>query len=146
MTLRFERRHAVMLALVVGLFALSRYDGGGLPFVPVVDDAPIDVDSLHVLVLYESGEKHRMTPGQVDVIEDLTHAGALRRWLSTVGTHRTYDDDVDDQYADQWVKDALSKHDETVPWLLIANRSSGYVGPLPDGVEATRALIEEYVE
>jgi len=137
------RRLVLLAAVVVGLVMHFR-GGGGLPDL-LPDNAPIDVDGLHVLVVYESAEKHRLTPGQIDVIDDITTAGELRKWLEEHGEVRVYVDDIGGTPPD-WVKAALEKHDGTVPWMLIANSKSGYTGPVPDGVAATPELLKGYAE
>lgn len=143
MTLRFERRHAVMLALVVGLFALSRYDGGGLPFVPVVDDAPFPADGLHVLVVYQDADAKDLTSDQRAIM----YGAGVRAFLDSACVEdgwRMLDAESDMEHADQVWKDAMSVPRESLPWAVASNGKTGFSGPLTMTPDEFKSLVGEH--
>lgn len=104
---------------------------------------PIDVDGLHVLILHETSDPERNSPGQWEVIHSAQQAGRLRKWLeANTEDFGVYDWETNFDYGPQWLRDAKELHDGTVPWLLVADRDSGFVGPLPKGVDAVIELLE----
>lgn len=143
MNLRFDKLDMLLAGAAIILLLLDRY-GGVLPL-PHPDDPPIQVDSLHVLILHETAEQHKLTPGQADVIDDVTHYGKVRQWLDDHAIYRVFDKDVGGNPPD-WVVESMKLHDGTIPWVLASNSHAGHFGALPDGIEPMLALLEEYAE
>ena len=134
------RKHIACLLLVLVVFLWPAADEGkqgeGKP--------PIQVDGLHVLILYESEDWDSMTPSQVEIIQSARQAGELRKWLeANAEDFRVYDDDVDASNAPRWVQDALAIHDGSTPWMLAADSDGGYVGSLPSGVKDVKELLRD---
>src|SRR5690606_14267732 len=141
MTLRLDKVDLALLAVIVVSLLVRQF---GIPLPDILpDDAPIPVTEAKVLILYETAERHRLTPGQLDVIDDVTAAGELNKYLRDkvgTGNFRAYDKDTDVSHSEPWVKEAVAYYGQhgggVVPWLLVATPRGGYAGPVPDGVDA----------
>jgi len=141
--LNLERRHLVLLAVAGCLFLVGGYfSDAKIPFPDGGDKetvAPIEVDSEHVLMLYEANDAAH------PVLESARKAGQVRVWMDEHNVvYRFYDvTDPPPHDAPKWVVDAYQLHDGSVPWLLIANKDSGYTGPLPKDVAGMIELLEQ---
>ena len=141
---KLEKTQMIVLA-VAGIFLLigGFYKDGGIPWVPdviVVDDAPIKVEGPHMLLLYEAADT------AVESIDSVRKAGEVRKWLDANSyVWNAYDKDLTPAHdSPQWIIDAYQLHDGSVPWILIANSKSGYVGAVPEKSEDLIALLEKY--
>ena len=141
MTMKFQPRHIVMAGIIVLLLIAERFPNvNPFPDVgPRPDNAPITVQGLHVLMVYEAERQDKLMPDEVDIIESAQGAGDLRKWLdaNAKGNWHLYDQNIDLSDSPAWVKEAMSLHPaDEIPWILVANSDSGYKGKFPDGTES----------
>lgn len=141
-----KMKHNWMPIAALVLFAISRMTGGGgiLP-----NDSPVDVDSPHVLVVWEQQDIGNLSREQFNVIQDIQSRAELCGIVESAGGQiRLYDDDVgvpvESELEDEW-KEMLSIERESLPWIVIATPTGGTSEGLPESVAATKALIEEYL-
>lgn len=121
------------------------------PDPPKPEPSPIAADGLHVMVLFETADKSKMSKGHFDIVYGME----MRQWLKAnctadtgAGDGKAYwivDKDADlSQLAKKW-QDAVQRPRTSVPWLIISNRpKGGYEGPLPVDTEATIKLLERF--
>lgn len=115
---------------------------------PEPQPAPINADGLHVLIVYESKEKHNLPKEQFNIIYTLP----FREYLDKVcaedpnasAAYRIWDQQEDTEYAAQKWQDVMKRNRNSVPWLVVSNPSKGgFEGPLPNSIEETKAIIEK---
>lgn len=114
--------------------------------------APIDADGLHVLIIFETEDKVKLSAGQFDIIYGME----MRQWLKAncAADQQTNDkkaywmldkDEVNLPELDKKWRDAMKRPRQSVPWIIVSNRSKGgYEGPLPADTAAAIKLLEKY--
>jgi len=82
----------------------------------------------------------------------ILYDGSLRAYLDTVVVmgadsktreYRIWDKDVVLGDTQLW-KDVMARAHPQLPWIVIANGTTGYEGPLPLNTADTKALIQKY--
>lgn len=107
---------------------------------PAPTPAPIPVAGLHVLIVEETGDRSRVSPGQLSVLQTTQIAAAVK---AAGGQFRQYDEDQ--PLADPVWQAALSRPRAAVPWIVVSNgEKGGTEQPLPASIEETLALIRRY--
>lgn len=131
------------LLFVIGLILLLALAQGGIvtPPGPVVPPAPVVADKLIVLVVEETGERHKLPASQLSVLTSL----AVREYVaSKSGEMRIYDPQADlKNEAGVW-RDAMAVPRQSLPWLVVSNGKAGFSGPLPATVDDTLTLLRKY--
>ena len=122
------------------------------PDPPGPSASPFPLPGLRVLILYESGDLTKLTPGQNSVIFGKT-ARDLLQSKCVVGPdgktreYRIYDkDQAPLSDSPTWVNAAARPRPPTLPWLIVGNGKGGYEGPLPGSVAEFVALVNKYAE
>lgn len=117
---------------------------------PAPGPAPIPLDGLRVLILYESKDLDSTDPN----VRAVLRGKPIRDFLNSVcvlgpdgKTHewRIWDKDDDVTAAQPHWQEAMKRPRTTVPWLIISNGKAGFEGPLPKTVTATQELIRKFV-
>lgn len=113
----------------------------GLTDLPPPDVTPLPVSSLHVLIVEEMDERHKLPASQAKIFSSTT----LRKWFSDNNVQwRVFDKDVPQEQLEQKWKDALSRPRQSLPWILVSNGSKGWEGPLPKTEAEVITLLEKY--
>lgn len=120
-----------------------------VPPVPPPSPAPIPVDGLRVLIVYDVAKLSTMTKEQQGVL----FSTKVRNYLNSktaVGpdnkTHewRMWPSNVDATYETPMWKTAFARPRTQLPWITISNGKTGYEGPLPGTIDEALALIQRY--
>ena len=131
---------AVMLAALVLLVSK-----GGVPVIGG-DPAPFKTDKPCVMVVEETAERGKLTNDQLNVLMS-TDAKSVKATVESAGGEFQIIDD--DTPADKlplyapWVQEAFKVKRDSVPWILGANRSTGFSVPLiteADALKRTEGL------
>lgn len=112
--------------------------------------APIPLVGFRVLIIEETSQRSKLTPGQFNFMFGKVN----RDWLDSVCTietgqpgYRIYDKDatgVND--AQQWPRDTLKRpRGNELPWVVISNGVTGFEGPLPVTESDCKALVQKYM-
>lgn len=113
----------------------------GLTDIPPPDVVPIPVTSLHVMVIEEMDDRHKLPASQVNIFSSTS----LRHWLTENNVQwRMFDDDVDQSQLDAKWKAALARPRASVPWVCASNGAKGFEGPLPKTEAELIAILEKY--
>lgn len=123
------------------------------PVPPTPGPAPIAGDGLRVLIVYETQEIGKLTPGQFQTV----FGEPMRTMLDSkcvVGPDnktrewRIYDKDISTTNVPKNWQDAMKRDRKSVPWLIVSNpqKGGGFEGPLPERVEDTIALLNKFGE
>jgi hypothetical protein len=110
--------------------------------------SPFAGEGLRVLIVYERDDVGGYPQDQLAVL----FAAPFRTWLNEqcvevdgAPAYRILDADAEPigVAADVWAK-ALQRQRDGLPWILIGNGTTGYEGPLPADIEATKTLIARF--
>ena len=121
---------------------------GPVPPVPPGPDPPIPpipIAGLRVLVVYESA-----TPGDTAkivgsaTVRDYLNAKCAKGPDGKSPEYRILDKDVSLANASQWVKDAMARQRQSMPWIVVSNGTAGFEGPLPTSIDATMTLLKKF--
>lgn len=134
---------AIAVCLFFGLF--------GVPSIPVlvpkpvvvVEEAPFPSDGLTVVIIEETEARMRgeLSPGHFAALA----SNDVREWAKAAGAHfRVFDQHTPTAGMTETELAAFNLKFDSLPWIHISNGKTGFTGPLPDGVEATIALMEKY--
>ncbi len=118
-----------------------------VPPVPPPGPAPIAADGLHVMVVYETGDLSKLTPGQLAVV----NSQESREWLDGKcvqdGAHKAWyflDKDANVSALPKKWQDAMGRPRKGVPWLIASNpKGTSYEGPLPENFAETMAILSK---
>lgn len=111
---------------------------------------PIPLVGFRVLVIEETSQRGKLTPGQFNFM----FSAASRGWLDTVTTmetgqpgYRIYDKDATgNNDTQQWPRDALKRQrGSELPWIIISNGTTGFEGPMPASESDIKALVQKYM-
>ena len=113
--------------------------------VPPKPDPPIPISGLRVLVVYESSQAGDVAKiiAAKDVVSYLD-AKCAKGKDGKSPEWRFLDKDTNLASADKWVKDAMARPRQSIPWLIVSNGVSGFEGPVPATAEATLALLKKF--
>ena len=127
----------VALFLAVLLILRGCQDGGIGPG-PKPNPPPFPTDALSVLIVEETAERGNLPAGQREILSSTP----FREWCQRVGAElKIWDQDADlTNVAEKWTA-AMSVPRQSVPWLIVADSDSGFSGPLPANVDATKEVI-----
>lgn len=104
-------------------------------------DPPIPTTEFRVLILEETADRGQIPSSQLSVIT----SAPLRKWLDEMGAKwRVWDKDVDASREDAAWQAALKLEHGPLPWIHIANGTTGFSGPLPKTLDETKTLIGKY--
>lgn len=118
--------------------------GGGILPIGKLDDG-------HVLIVYEAEDVSQYPSDQALIFQSVE----FREWLDSKTSEdadgnensRIWDKDTETKYVDQVWKSALDLPRDGIPWIVISDGSKGvFQGPLPNSIEATKALIGKYLK
>ncbi len=122
---------------------------GPVPPVPPVPPGP--VSGLRVLIVEETSERSKLSPGQMAVILGTPMRAFLDSKTPTgkdghTHTWNIWDKDVDAANAEPEAKALLARPHPTLPWIVLADSAGkvAFEGPLPPDVDQTVALIKKY--
>ena len=129
----------VALFLAVLLILRGCQDGGGIVPRPKPIPPPFPTETLSVLIVEETAERGQLPEGQREVISSTP----FRQWCQSVNAElKVWDQDADLANVSEKWKAAMSVPRQSLPWLLVADQDSGFSGPLPDSVSATKEVID----
>lgn len=122
----------VFLLLVV--FSNGEWDWNIIP-----SKAPIDTDTLTVVIIEETAQRQLLPFSQLNAITSQVWKNYV---VSKKGKWRVLDEDsnIDKDY--DWVKEAMSLERTSLPWLVYADGNNGYSGPVPDSLEEFMGVIK----
>lgn len=107
----------------------------------VPKDAPIAVDGLAVLVVYESSKVSELPKEQLAILTGTEWREAV---IAAGGQFRVFDKDTDFvDPASPW-KPAIEASAD-VPGVVVSNKG-GYAGPLPKDNAAMTVLVKEWIK
>lgn len=134
---------ALILIAVLLLFGLSnRSTPLPIPIV-VVDDAPFPSDGLTVVIVEETETRMRgeLSPGHFAALTSQDVRDAAKKLNAHL---RVFDQHTPTAGMTATEAAAFKLKADSLPWIHISNGKTGFTGPLPDGVEATIALMGKY--
>lgn len=112
--------------------------------------APIAIDGLAVLIVEESADRSKLTPGQHAAIFGKT----VRSYLDTKcaadpyvpswKAYRIWDKDTVLSNAGEVWEAAMKRERKSLPWLVVSSPSGGFEGPLPEKEEDTLAILKKF--
>lgn len=115
-----------------------------------VKPAPIPLVGFRVLIIEETAQRTKLTPGQFNFM----FGKASRDWLDTITTvetgqpgYRIYDKDATGSNDTQaWPREALKRpRGSELPWIIISNGVTGFEGPMPAGESDIKALVQKHM-
>lgn len=111
---------------------------------PTPDVQPI-TEGVAVLIVEETADRQNLPESQLQIFRGTE----LRRWMDdNKVAHRMWDQDLngdDLKHEDKGWQDAMSQPRQAVPWIYISNGKTGFSGPLPQTVDATKDLVGRYL-
>lgn len=125
---------------------------GPTPPGPTPTPAPIPGDGLRVLIVHESADASKLTPGQNAAIYGKTvrdylqsHCAddpAVKGWKA----YRIWDKDTDTSSEHASWQAAMKRDRKSLPWLVVSNpgKGGGWEGPLPGTVEDTMKILKQF--
>lgn len=134
---------AIAVCLFVGLFGVPSIPGVLPSPVVVVEEAPFPSEGLTVVIVEETESRMRgeLSPGHFAALTSLT----IQEWADANGAHlRVFDKDTPVAGMTATEAAAFQLKYDSLPWIHIAHGKTGFTGPLPDGVDATIALMGKY--
>jgi len=101
--------------------------------------APIDTDTLTVVIIEETAQRQLLPFSQLNAITSQVWKNYV---VSKKGKWRVLDEDsnIDKDY--DWVKEAMSLERTSLPWLVYADGNNGYSGPVPYSLEEFMGVIK----
>lgn len=112
--------------------------------------APIPTDGMRVLVVEESADRSKLTPGQLNAM----FAKSVRDYLSAKCAKGPDGKTPEVRYIDKdtpnltghspFFVEAFSRPRQNLPWLIISNGVIGYEGPLPGSEAEMLDLLRKY--
>jgi len=147
--MQIDAKSLIVVALVLFL-ALA----GGKPPTPdpkpdpkpdpvVVDGAPFPSEGLTVVIIEETETRMRgeLSRGHFAALTSQD----VRDWAKANNAHlRVFDKDTPTAGMTATEAAAFKLKFDSLPWIHIAHGTKGFTGPLPDGVEATIALMGRF--
>lgn len=114
-------------------------------------DPPFDGQGFRVLIIAETGDRTKMSPAQTAIIYSKTIRDYLNQKCvlgpdKITKEWRIYDPDTDVTGDGEVWRKAMKRKRDSVPWILIANGTSAYEGPLPTNIDDTLTLLKKYGE
>jgi hypothetical protein len=140
---RFTRLVFIGFLLWYGITQRDQVPPGPGPTPVVVEDAPFPSEGLTVVIIEETETRMRgeLSPGHFAALTSLT----VREWADANGAHlRVFDKDTPVAGMTETEAAAFKLTYDSLPWIHIAHGKTGFTGPLPDGVDATVALMGKY--
>ncbi|OGT54384.1 MAG: hypothetical protein A3E01_03050 [Gammaproteobacteria bacterium RIFCSPHIGHO2_12_FULL_63_22] len=127
---------AVCLLLIV---LLQFGTVGGL-----LHSSPVPGEGLHVAILWESGNRGEIPPGQLDAIfstevDDLIKASGGAKFLMDVATDQRSE-------SDEWARRAFAIPHPSLPMIVIDRNGRGEAGPVPTTVDGMKKLVGKYAK
>lgn len=115
---------------------------------PTPTPAPIPLSGLRVLVLEETGDRHKLPPKQEAILTS-TEIRAILNTKCAKGAgglpeYRFFDVDADVTLQEKHWQEAMKLPRQSLPWLVISNGTKGYQGPLPPTIEDMIKLLAEF--
>lgn len=115
---------------------------------PEPDDSPLDVSGLHVFIVYERTDTDSLRPGHQEII----FSTPIRQKLNELCTKlpsgssawRIADQNDDLSNVEEVWQKAMDLPRDSLPWVVIAGKDSGYTGPLQETVDAFLQEVEKY--
>jgi len=147
-------KRLILLVLLAALLYSMSSGGGGRER---DGDPPIDgVDGLHVLIVEESQDRHKLSQDKMAVLT----GGDVRAWLKAntdedgdgAKGFRFWDQDQLkslENESDEWQaigNFALSADTPAPPWILVADGAATTIQPLPEDPEATVDFLEAWAD
>ena len=110
--------------------------------VPPPQPAPIDGDGMAIMLVYESADASKLSPGHQGILFSAESRSFLK---SAAGDNwRLFDKDTEFTDANnKWAK-ALKRDRGALPWVVISNGTTGFEGPLPNNLAEFRGMVEIY--
>lgn len=109
----------------------------------VIDDAPFPSSGLTVVIVEETESRMRgeLSPGHFAALTSMN----VRQWAKDNNVHlRVFDQHVPRAGLTETEAAAMGLKFDSLPWIHVAHGKKGFTGPLPDGVDATIALMGKY--
>ena len=123
---------------------------GPTPPGPTPGPAPIPLEGLRVLIVYESADLAKLPAGQHAVLYGEKVRGYLDSKCAVGADGRTREWRIWDKDASvineakHWQDAWARPRGPQLPWLIISNGKEGYEGPLPVAVEEMMLLLKKY--
>lgn len=134
---------AIAVCLFVGLFGVPSFPVIVPTPVVVVEEAPFPSDGLTVVIIEETETRMRgeLSPGHFAALTSQDVRDAAKE----LNAHfRVFDQHTPTAGMTETEAAAFALKADSLPWVHISNGKTGFTGPLPDGVEATVALMGKY--
>lgn len=121
------------------------------PTPPNPDKSPIDVDGLHVLVIFEASEAGKLTRDQHNTIYGQAFYDFLNAKTPEKNGQHTWNiwdkDTVATPDMDPVWNKALALPRTEIPWVVIGTKSKGgYSGPLPKTKAEIMSLVQKFAD
>lgn len=120
---------------------------------PKPDPAIIDAEGLHVLIIYESKEKKKLSQEHFNTIFSMNFRDFLKGVCTSDNNagdgkaYRIWDKDENVQYAEKKWREAFPSSVPSIPWIIVSNKGVGsFSGPMPETMEKTKTLISKFGE
>lgn len=122
------------------------------PDPPQPEPAPIPVAGFRVLVVYETADLGKLTPGQRAIfssrdVRDYLNATCVKGQDGRTPEWRIYDKDTDMANESKVWRDAMTRalaRATALPWCIVSNGKTGYEGPLPRTLQEAIDLLKKY--
>lgn len=131
---------ALLLTIIVGVI---EQQGCTIPNVlPIITPpSPVASDSLRVLIVEESADRHKLPLGKLAVLTSTP----FRQWLEANGAEwRMVDANDSPQDLDDTMKAMFARQRATLPWMIVCGPKGGAEGPLPDSPDAAIKAVEQF--
>lgn len=135
-----------LIAVVVGLVLLFLFTRG----TSTTDPSPIPDKGLRVLIVWETSSQPTMPDTQRNILY-ATAPGSVRDWLVTkcvkvndTPEFRIIDKDSTMERESKIWQSLFDVERKSYPWIIIANGTRGFSGPLPVTMDETLALLKKY--
>lgn len=109
--------------------------------------APIPLEGLRVLFVFDPKTQTSLTPGQNSALFGAEVRGYLNSKTAVANGYREWrlwPVGTDNSGEAKYWQDVMARPRQSLPWLVISNGKAGYEGPLPATVEETLKLLKQY--
>jgi len=111
---------------------------------PKLDNAPVQTNGLHVLFIYESGQ--RISQNQFEILYGAKTAKYLNETCDRTNSQPNWRIlDKDNPALPEFYRDALKRKRTSVPWVVVVvNKQYVYEGELKESVDDFIKLLDKY--
>lgn len=108
----------------------------------LLSPSPVPGEGLHVAIIWESGNRGEIPPGQLDAIfstdvDAMIKAASGKKFLMDVNQDQSSE-------SDEWARRAFALPRTSLPMIVIDCDGRGEAGPVPGTVDAMKKLVGKY--